>query len=153
MSTTSAATVLAVIQAVGAVTRITLARLSDHWQRRITPMRTVALLSAVGLALLAALSSSAPLAVLLPVLVVFGAVAMSWNGLDQGAVLEFVPLRRAGAALGVLNTSVAFSAGVSAPVLSAVVAVSSWTVGLGTLAAPALAAALLLRPLHDDPKR
>jgi sugar phosphate permease len=82
-----------------------------------------------------------------PLLLLTGVVAISWNGLAFTAVGELAGPGRAGAALGLQNTAVALGAALTAPVLGAVVDRSDWAVGFAVAAACALGAVLLLRDL------
>lgn len=82
-----------------------------------------------------------------PLLLVAGVLAISWNGLAFTAVGELAGPGRAGTALGLQNTAVALGAALTAPVLGAVVDRTSWGVGYAVAAAAALAAVMLLGPL------
>ena len=103
LSTTRAAFVLAAVQVGGVAARIGVGRLSDRTGRRIPLFVRVSALLAVALAA-AAVLVHAPLAVLVPVLVVAGVVGMSWNGLSFTAAAEAAGASRSGAAIGFQQT-------------------------------------------------
>jgi sugar phosphate permease len=88
-----------------------------------------------------------------PLLLLTGIVAISWNGLAFTAVGELAGPGRAGAALGLQNTGVALGAALTAPVLGAVVDRTAWAVGFAVAAACGLAAVLLLRDLAAAEER
>jgi sugar phosphate permease len=144
----AAAAVLAAIQVGGAGSRALTGWLSDRSGRRLPLMRTIGVATAATLLAVAALAR-APLALLVPVLVVAGVGSMSWNGLSLTAAAELAGPDRTGAALGLQQTAVAFGAG-SAAVFAALVAATSWTAAFGLLAAPLLAGCLLLRKLASE---
>jgi predicted MFS family arabinose efflux permease len=145
----AAALLLAGIQFGGGAARVVAGRWSDRLGQRLVPLRRLARVIAglfVAVAVLAAFDGP----VVVPVLLVAGVVAISWNGLAFVAVGEMAGPGRAGTALGVQNTAVALGAAVTAPVLAAVVERTSWSVGFAVAAAAALTAVLLLRPLVGD---
>lgn len=142
----AAALVLAGVQFGGGAGRILAGRWSDRAGSRELPLRRIATGTGVlfvVVALLAALGTRA----VVPVLVVAGVVAISWNGLAFTAVGERAGPGRAGAALGAQNTAVALSAALTPPLVALVVDASSWTVGYLLAAASAALAVVLLRPL------
>jgi sugar phosphate permease len=144
LSTAAAAGVLAGIQAAGAVLRIAAGRWSDRAGARIAPLLRLSFAFAVALALTAALTT-APLALLVPALLVAGALSQSWNGLSFTATAELAGRARSGAALGVQQTSLAVAAAVAAPVFAATVEASSWGIAFGLAALLPLAGAGLVR--------
>jgi sugar phosphate permease len=146
MSLGSAAAVLASIQALGTIGRIVTGVWSDRQGDRLRPLVGIATATSVTLAATAALAS-APLAALLPVLILTGGLAMSWNGLAFTATVEFAGRLRSGAALGLQQSALG---GVNAflPLAFApLVAGTSWGLGFAVVAALPLAGALVLRPL------
>jgi sugar phosphate permease len=142
----TAALVLAVVQFGGGAGRIVAGRWSDRVGLRLVPLRQLA--TGIGLLFLAltALTATGSRAVV-PLLVVAGVVAISWNGLAFTAVGEMAGPGRAGTALGLQNTAVALGAALTAPVLGAVVDRTAWAVGFALAAGAAAAAVALLRPL------
>ena len=112
------------MQVIGAGLRILAGRWSDHVRARIAPLRQLA--SALAAALLGtAVLTGAPLALLLPALVVAGALSLSWNGLSFTAAAELAGRARSGAALGFQQTALSLSSD-DGPVFAAVVDAGSW---------------------------
>jgi sugar phosphate permease len=153
----TAALMLAAVQFGGGACRIVAGRWSDRLGLRLLPLRRVAVGIATCFALLAVLATYGGRAAV-PVVLVAGVVAISWNGLAFTAVGELAGAGRAGTALGVQNTAVAFGAALTAPVLGAVIERTSWGAGYALAAGAAVAAVLLLRPLvraeaHRRPAR
>jgi sugar phosphate permease len=141
-----AAAVLAVVQLLGIGGRISAGRWSDVTGSRLGPLRTIALVDA-ALVLVAAAVLDAPLAVLLPVLVVGGVLAMSWNGLAFAAAIEVAGHRRSGVAIG-LQQSVLNGFGAVYPgVFGALVGATSWTWGFLAVAVLPLLGWRILREL------
>jgi ABC-type spermidine/putrescine transport system permease subunit II len=100
----------------------------------------------VSLATAAALLS-APLAILIPVSVVAGALSLSWNGLSFTAAAELAGRRRAGAALGFQQTALAITSAVAPPAFAAVVEAGSWSLAYGLAAAMPVAGIAVMRQL------
>ncbi len=140
----TAALLLAAVQLGGGAGRIVAGRWSDRLGLRVVPLRRLATAITalfVGLAGLELLDAAAAV----PVMLLTGVVAISWNGLAFTAVGELAGPGRAGTALGLQNTSVALGAAITAPLLGAVVDRSDWAVGFAIAAVCAGAAVLLLR--------
>ena len=128
LSQGAAAGALAALQVGAIVTRIGAGRISDVMKARIRPLRWIGLASFAG-ALLTALLANAPLAVVVPVMVVAGAISMAWNGLSVTAAAELAGLSRSGAAIGFQQTTLAVI-GVMVPVAFAyAVDAFSWEAG------------------------
>jgi sugar phosphate permease len=128
LSQGAAAAALAVLLVGAVVTRIGAGRISDTIRARIRPLRWIGLASFAGV-LLTALVANAPVAVVVPVMVVAGAISMAWNGLSVTAAAELAGLSRSGAAIGFQQTTLAVI-GVMVPVAFAyVVDVASWPAG------------------------
>jgi sugar phosphate permease len=128
LSEASAAAGLAVMQVGAIITRISAGRLSDMLRARIRPLRWIGLASGVGV-LLTALLADAPVAVVLPVMVVAGAISMAWNGLSVTAAAELAGAARSGAAIGFQQTTLSMT-GLVVPAASAyVVDATSWEGG------------------------
>jgi len=146
MSSARAATVLAVVQLLGIVARIAAGRWSDVVGSRLAPLRTIAIVEIVAVLVCAALLD-APLVVLVPVLVVVGVIAMSWNGLAFAAAIEQAGHRRSGVAIG-LQQSVINGFGALYPgVFGALVGGTSWAWGFLACAALPLVGHRVLRAL------
>jgi sugar phosphate permease len=124
----AAAAALAVMQVGAVITRISSGRISDALHARIRPLRWIGLASCAG-ALLTALVTTAPLGVVVPVMIMAGAVSMAWNGLSVTAAAELAGLRRSGAAIGFQQTTLSVT-GVLVPAAFAyVVDSTSWEAG------------------------
>jgi sugar phosphate permease len=104
LSQGAAAAALAVLQVGAIVTRISAGRISDTMQARIRPLRWIGLASGAGM-LLTAVVTDAPVAVVVPVMVVAGAISMAWNGLSVTAAAELAGASRSGAAIGFQQTT------------------------------------------------
>jgi len=90
----------------------------------------------------------APLALLIPALIVAGALSMAWNGLAVVAAAESARSGRVGAAIGFQQTLLGvLVAGV--PPAFAVVAGSSWTLAFALAAAGPLLGIAALRSLPE----
>jgi MFS family permease len=146
LTTGHAAAVLAAVQLLGIVGRIASGRWSDVAGSRIGPLRVIALADAV-LVVAAAVALDAPLAVFLPLLVVAGALSMSWNGLAFAAAIELAGHRRSGVAIG-LQQSVLNAFGAVYPGLFGVlVAATTWRAGIVAVAVLPLLGYRVLRAL------
>jgi len=148
----SAALLLAAVQLGGGAGRILAGRWSDRVGLRVLPLRRLATVTTVLFAIVAVLQATGTPAVV-PVLLVTGVAAISWNGLAFTAVGEFAGPGRAGAALGLQNTAVALGAALTSPLLGALVDRTSWAVGFAVAGLAGLGAALLLRGLVRDERR
>jgi sugar phosphate permease len=143
---TAAAAVLTASQFLGAGARVGAGVWSDRLGERIRPMRWLAL-GGAGLLALSALLVDAPIAFLVPVLLLTTVVNMSTNGLAFTATGELAGVDRAGAAMGFQNTFL-FVSGTVAPVaFGAAVTWLGWRFGFAVLAAAGLGGWLLLAPL------
>jgi len=147
-----AAAGLAAVQVGGAVGRIAVGRWSDVRERRIAPMRVTGLAGAVLLALAAALST-APGALLYPVLLAAGIAISSWNGLAFTAAAELAGRERAGTAMGLQNTLVSLLGAAAAPLFGLLVDLTSWGAAYLLVAAAPLAGWVVLRPLVPEEER
>jgi sugar phosphate permease len=145
----TAAAALAAIQLGGAAARLLAGRRSDVIGRRIAPVRRLAVATAAGVAAVALLAD-APMALLVPVLLAAGVVAMSWNGLAFTATAEISGRDQAGTAIGLQQTVMrAITAGVGIG-FGAVAAATSWPAAFALLAALPLAGWWVMRPLEGD---
>ena len=128
LSQGAAAAALAALLIGAIVTRIGAGRISDVMRARIRPLRWIGLASFAGV-LLTALLANAPVAVVVPLMVVAGAISMAWNGLSVTAAAELAGLSRSGAAIGFQQTTLAVI-GVLVPAgFAYVVDVVSWEAG------------------------
>lgn len=146
LSTAAAGGVFALTQLIGAALRVAAGRWSDRAGARVAPLRQLSTALAIALFALAALTS-APLVVLLPALVVAGALSLSWNGLSFTAAAELAGRARTGAALGFQQTALSVSYAATAPLFAAVVDAGSWRLGFAFAAIMPIAGAIVLRGL------
>jgi sugar phosphate permease len=147
LSDAAAAGVLAGIQVLAVGTRIGAGRWSDLLGTRIVPLRRIGV-TVFATVTLGAVLLSAPLALLAPVLVVAGGLAMSWNGLSLTAAAELAGETRSGAAIGFQQTALSI-VGVGTPIaFGAFVAATSWRAGFAFAALFPLAGVVALRGLR-----
>jgi sugar phosphate permease len=144
MTTLAASAALALLNLLGIGARIGAGRWSDLAGSRVEPLRKIGLASTALVGCAAALAS-APLGLLLPVLVVMGCVTISWNGLSFAATAEAGGHARSGTALGLQQTALAISGAVLPIAFGAFVAATSWRLGFAVSAAFPLAGWWLLR--------
>jgi sugar phosphate permease len=147
LSTAEAGGILALSQLFGAALRILAGRWSDHVRTRMRPLRQLATALAASL-VVTAVVLEAPLGVLLPAMVVAGALSLSWNGLAFTATAEVAGRARSGAALGFQQTALSVVSTGAAPLFAAVVDGSSWAVGFGLAALFPLAGLAVLRGVN-----
>ena len=146
LSASSAAAVLAATQVLAIGGRIAAGRWSDVRGSRIEPLRAFALAATVCVALAAAVLT-APLAVLVPVLIAAIVVSMSWNALSFAAVVELAGPGRSGSAIGLQQTVLNVPGAVYPGLFGALVGASSWTLGFAVIALFPLAGWRVLRAL------
>lgn len=146
LSTAAAAGVVALMQVLGGVLRIASGHWSDRIGTRIAPLLRLGGALAAALAF-SALVVDAPLAVLLPALVLAGSLSAGWNGLSFTAAAELAGQARAGAAIGLQQASLALAAAATPVVFAAILDQTSWAVAFGFAGAVALAGTLALVPL------
>lgn len=148
MSPGAAGAVLAVMQALAIAGRIGAGRWSDVRASRIAPLRAIAL-TVAGLVVLTTALLDAPLPVLIPVLVITGALAMSWNSLSFAAAIELAGRGRSGSAIGLQQTLLNLPSTTYPGLFGALVAASSWHVGFAAVAVFPLAGWRVLRALQE----
>jgi len=146
LSTHSAALVLATMNVFGIGARIGSGRWSDRVGSRVGPLRTLGTLITTGTALVALLVD-APLAVLVPVLVVAGILSLSWNGLAFTAAAETAGLAQSGAALGFQQTVLGVIVAIATPAFAWLVGATSWRVAFVIAGLCPAAGVLALRVL------
>jgi sugar phosphate permease len=146
VSEVAAGSVLAGIQVVGIVLRVTAGMWSDRLGRRLEPLRRAA--ASVALAwIVAPLLFGLPLVILVPALIAAGSLSFSWNGLSFNAAAEYGERGRAGTAIALQQTALFASAALMAPLFGWLVSVTSWRAAYLTVAMGPVAAWWLLRPL------
>ncbi|MCH6171087.1 MFS transporter [Pseudonocardia alaniniphila] len=139
---------LALAQVLGAAGRLGNGVWSDKVASRLGPLRIIALASAVGFGLAAALEPG-PAPLLAAILVPAAATAISWNGLVFTAAGELAPPDRAATAMAVSNTA-NYVGAAAAPALGGLVAeIAGLPVMLAMGGAAALAAFVTLRRLAE----
>jgi sugar phosphate permease len=148
-SATAAASALGVVQLGGAAARVIAGRWSDVRDERIAPFRRLA--GGAGVLLLAAAAlASAPDAVLVPLLMGGGVLAMSWNGLSFTAAAEISGGAQAGRAMGMQNTLMRAAGAVVPVALGALAAHGSWRAAFVVMGVAPLIGRALLGPLVED---
>jgi sugar phosphate permease len=143
---------LGVVQLGGAAARVVAGRWSDLRDERIAPFRWLA--GGAGVLLLAAAAlSEAPDAVLVPLLMGGGVLAMSWNGLSFTAAAEISGGAQAGRAMGMQNTLMRAAGAVVPVALGVLAAHGSWRASFLVMGIAPLAGRALLGPLVADEDR
>jgi sugar phosphate permease len=146
LSTGKAAAVLAVTQALAVGGRIAAGRWSDAVSSRIGPLRSIALTAACFVGLTAVLTS-APLGLLVPVLIAAGVFSMSWNSLSFAAAVEIAGGSRSGLAIGLQQTFLNLPGAAYPALFGVLVAATSWRAAFFAVALFPLAGWRVLRPL------
>jgi nitrate/nitrite transporter NarK len=139
----TASLVFATAQVLGALARVVIGSWSDRTPDRLTPLRLVAAVTAIGTPLLAA-ALVAPLLVLVPLAVLVGAATICWNGLAFTAAGELAPPGRTGTSLGLQSTANFLVASVTPFVFGTLISTAGFAVGFAVVALPAATAGLLL---------
>ena len=147
VSAHSSAALLAGINVLGIGARIVSGRWSDHIRARLAPIRTIGIWLAAATAAVAALTD-APLAVLIPALVIAGVLSMAWNGLAVVAAAESAGRGRVGAAIGFQQTLLGLFVAASPPAFAAV-ATGSWRLAFALSAIGPLVGMLALRAVSE----
>jgi sugar phosphate permease len=145
LSTGHAAAVLAGVQVLGIFARISSGAWSDAIGSRIVPLRQIAVVSAIGTLVVAAVAVHAPLWLVIPALVATGGVAMSWNGLSLTAAAELAGGGNAGAAIGIQQTALNSTAAALPPLFGVLAGAAGWTLGFALVAIGPLAGFFALR--------
>jgi hypothetical protein len=147
LSQGAAAVVLGATQLLAIGGRIGAGHWSDVRAGRLGPLRAIALAAAAGVTV-TTLLLDAPLVALVPVLVITGVLAMSWNGLSFAAAVELAGHGRSGAAIGLQQTLLNVPGAAYPALFGALVAFSSWRVGFAVVAAFPLLGWCVLRALR-----
>ena len=146
LSPVAAGAVLGLLQLVGSGLRVLVGYGSERWSRPVPTLRRMCFAVAVG-TLTTAVALRAPVGVTVAVLVVAGALAMSWNSIPVGLMAEYGGDRGSGYALGIHATMLFVGSTVAVPLFAALVEATSWALAFGVLTAAPAAAWLILRPL------
>jgi sugar phosphate permease len=149
LSDAAAAAGLALMQVGAIVTRISAGRISDSLGARIRPLRWIGLASCAGVMLTAVLAE-APVGVVLPVMVVAGAISMAWNGLSVTAAAELAGLARSGAAIGFQQTTLSVTGLIIPVAFASMVDWTSWEAGFALAAIGPFLGWLLLGLLPES---
>ncbi|HEV2770755.1 MAG TPA: MFS transporter [Solirubrobacteraceae bacterium] len=152
LSAAGASAVLAGVMLGGALGRVFAGRRSDREDRRIAPIRRRALLT-VALLVATALAVTAPLWLLVPLMLATGIATMTWNGLAFTAAAELGGRSRAATAMSMQNTMVSAGGALAPAPFGALVGATAWPVGFALVALAPLAAWLVLRPLVAEEQR
>jgi sugar phosphate permease len=147
VSAHSSAALLAGINVLGIGARIISGRWSDHIRARLAPIRSIGICLSAATAAVAALTD-APLAVLIPALVLAGVLSMAWNGLAVVAAAESAGRGRVGAAIGFQQTLLGIFVAASPPAFAAV-ATGSWRLAFALSAIGPLLGMLALRAVPE----
>ena len=147
VSAHAAAALLAGVNVLGIGARIISGRWSDHIRARLAPIRSIGIWLSAATAAVAALTD-APLAVLIPALVIAGVLSMAWNGLAVVAAAESAGRGRVGAAIGFQQTLLGIFVAASPPAFAAV-ATGSWRLAFALSAIGPLLGMLALRAVPE----
>lgn len=147
VSARSAAGLLAAINIIGVLARIVSGRWSDHIRTRLRPMRAIGVALAVATGVVAA-CTDAPLALLIPALVVAGGLSMAWNGLAIAAAAETASGGRVGTAIGFQQTLLGLVVA-GAPPAFAAVATGSWRLAFALAALGPVIGVVALRAVPE----
>jgi sugar phosphate permease len=148
LSSHAAAGVLAGINVLGIGARVAAGRWSDRLQARVAPIRAIGVGLTAAVVLVAVLDD-APLAVLVPALVVAGVLALAWNGLSFTAAAETAGAARSGAALGFQQTLLGVTVAGVPPAFAALVSAASWRVAFAAAAVGPLLGVIALRGVPE----
>jgi sugar phosphate permease len=152
LSTQAAAAVLAGTNVLGIGVRIATGHWSDRVRSRLVPLRLLGALITVGTAVTSALVD-APLALLVPAIVVAGVLSLSWNGLAFTAAAETSGRGRSGAALGFQQSVLGVLGAVATPVFAVVVGATSWRTAFALATLGPLLGVLALRRVPEPTRR
>jgi sugar phosphate permease len=147
VSAHASAALLAGVNVLGIGARIISGRWSDHIRARLAPIRSIGIWLSAATAAVAALTD-APLAILIPALVIAGVLSMAWNGLAVVAAAESAGRGRVGAAIGFQQTLLGIFVAASPPAFAAV-ATGSWRLAFALSAIGPLLGMLALRAVPE----
>lgn len=143
MSKRDAAAVLAVIYMLAALIRVGAGVWSDRRANRVGHLQSLSMLMVVSL-VLDIVFLNAPLAIVIPVVVVGGALGMGWNALAATITSEAVSVEQTGSAFGILQTAIGASAIATTPLFALLVDRTSWRTGFASVAAVTVVASVVL---------
>jgi sugar phosphate permease len=148
VSAGAAAGVLAGINVLGIGARVGAGCWSDRVRARVGPIRAIGAALTATVVVVAGLVD-APLAALVPALVVAGVLSLSWNGLSFTAAAETAGTARSGAAIGLQQTLLGVTGAAVPPGFAALVAASSWRAAFAFAAFGPLLGLLALRQVPE----
>ncbi len=143
-SDSEAAGVLALIQLFAIVARIGAGAWSDRLGARVPALRWIGLATFTALALVAAVLRG-PVALVVIGFVLAGTLSMAWNGLSFTAAAELAGRARAGAAIGVQQTTLGLFGLVAPIAFAAAVSATSWRTAYALAALTPLVGWAILR--------
>ena len=149
LSLADAGAVLAVTQAFGAGGRILAGWASDLVGVRVRLIRVVARSLVVALLFTTCLIDG-PLPLLVPALVIAGALGLSWNGLAFTATVEFAGSGRSGSAIGFQQTLLALGSALAPIIFATLTANGSWRLAFGVMAFVPILGLVVLAPLGES---
>lgn len=149
LSVADAGAVLAVTLAFGAGGRIVAGWASDLVGARVRLIRIVARCLVVAL-LFTTLLIDGPLPLLVPALVVAGALGLSWNGLAFTATVEFAGGGRSGSAIGFQQTLLSLGAALAPIIFALLIADASWRLAFAVMALAPVLGLVVLAPLGES---
>jgi sugar phosphate permease len=153
LSTHAAAAVLAGTNVLGIGARVSSGLWSDRVRSRLRPLRLLGILLTVA-TLAASALVDAPLAILVPALVVAGVLSLSWNGIAFTAAAETSGAARSGAALGFQQSVLALIGATVAPAFAVLVGATSWRIAFALAALGPLLGVFALRRVREvTPRR
>jgi MFS family permease len=148
-SAASAGAMVTAAQLLGAGGRIAAGRWSDIAGSRLRPIRTIALVAAAAMGLLA-LTDWLHSPVSVAVMVIASVITVSDNGLAFTAIAEIAGPFWSGRALGTQNTSQLLTAGVAPPLFGGLIGIAGYPVAFAVCALfPVIAMPLV--PVDADP--
>jgi sugar phosphate permease len=146
LSAAAAAGALAAVNVGGLLLRVGAGAWSDRLRKRVTPLRYLAFTFAATL-LACAVLVDAPAELVVPSIVLAGALALSWNGLSYTATAELAGASSSGTALGLQQTMLTGAGAATPVVFAASVAATSWRLSFAAATVAPLAGAWLLASL------
>jgi sugar phosphate permease len=148
LTTHAAALVLAAVNVISIGSRIAAGHWSDTVGSRIRPLRIVGVLISMATAAVAVLVD-APLAALIPMMIVAGVLSLSWNSIAFTAAAETAGVARSGAALGFQQTVLGAVFAAATPAFAAVVDLASWRTAFAAAAVGPLLGVVALRGVPE----
>jgi len=151
LTTAAAGVVVAGTLALGALCLLFLGRWSDRRALWLVPMRWVCVATAVGLGLIGVFADDGAW-VAIALLALTGALSQSWMTLPTTVLAALVTRQRHGAAMGIQQTLLAFSAGLSPIVFGWGVETFSWGASFAVTGLLMLVPAAMVWNLDEVPR-